>query len=56
MLDTLSRYLHIQNYNYVNCGLIGGYGLIREGQTLSGIYQQVLSFRKKNNESNDSSV
>ncbi len=34
-------------YNYLNSGVIGGIGLMREGQTLSGVYQQILSFRKK---------
>lgn len=53
---SLAVALTIRLYNYVNCGLIGGFGLIRDGQTLSGIYQQVLSFRKKNNESNDPSL
>ena len=34
-------------YNYLNSGVIGGIGLLSEGQTLSGIYQQILNFRKK---------
>jgi uncharacterized protein (TIRG00374 family) len=34
-------------YNYVNCVVIGGIGLMREGQTLSGVYQQLLALRKK---------
>jgi glycosyltransferase 2 family protein len=34
-------------YNYLNSGVIGGIGLLREGQTLSGIYQQILNLRKK---------
>jgi uncharacterized protein (TIRG00374 family) len=34
-------------YNYLNSGVIGGLGLAREGQTLSGIYRQLLSFRTK---------
>jgi len=34
-------------YNYLNSGLIGGIGLMREGQTLSGIYQQLVNFRNK---------
>ena len=34
-------------YNYLNSGVIGGIGLLREGQTLSGVYQQILNFRKK---------
>jgi hypothetical protein len=34
-------------YNYLNSGILGGIGLMREGQSLSGIYQQILNFRKK---------
>ncbi len=32
-------------YNYINSGVIGGIGLAREGQTLSGIYEQLKNFR-----------
>jgi uncharacterized membrane protein YbhN (UPF0104 family) len=32
-------------YNYLNSGVIGGIGLMREGQTLSGIYQQLKNMR-----------
>ena len=32
-------------YNYINSGVIGGIGLMREGQTLSGIYTQLKNFR-----------
>jgi glycosyltransferase 2 family protein len=32
-------------YNYVNSGIIGGIGLAREGQTLSGVYQQLRNMR-----------
>ena len=32
-------------YNYLNSGVIGGIGLLREGQTLSGIYAQLKNFR-----------
>ncbi len=35
-------------YNYLNSGVIGGIGLVREGQTLSGIYQQLINLRNKN--------
>lgn len=38
-------------YNYLNSGVIGGIGLAREGQTLSGIYEQLKNLRNK--ESND---
>ena len=34
-------------YNYVNSGVIGGIGLLREGQTLSGIYAQLKALRAK---------
>ena len=34
-------------YNYVNSGVIGGIGLLREGQTLSGIYEQLKNVRLK---------
>lgn len=32
-------------YNYLNSGVVGGLGLAREGQTLSGIYRQLMNFR-----------
>jgi uncharacterized protein (TIRG00374 family) len=41
-------------YNYLNSGLIGGIGLIREGQTLSGIYEQLKKLRLKAGEENAS--
>lgn len=34
-------------YNYIASGVIGGIGLLREGQTLSGVYEQLKSFRTK---------
>ncbi len=34
-------------YNYINSGVIGGIGLMREGQTLSGIYHQLRNFRMR---------
>jgi glycosyltransferase 2 family protein len=34
-------------YNYVNSLTIGGIGLLREGQTLSGIYTQLKALRAK---------
>ena len=34
-------------YNYLNSGVIGGIGLMREGQTLSGVYQQLMSLRNR---------
>ncbi len=36
-------------YNYINSGVIGGIGLAREGQTLSGVYQELMNLRKKEN-------
>src|SRR5687768_15250483 len=38
-------------YNYLNSSVIGGIGLMREGQSLSGIYQQLMSLRKEKTES-----
>ncbi len=32
-------------YNYLNSGIIGGIGLMREGQTLSGVYHQLMNLR-----------
>jgi len=34
-------------YNYLNSGVIGGIGLMREGETLAGVYRQLMSLRKK---------
>lgn len=34
-------------YNYLNSLVVGGLGLSREGQTLSGIYRQLMNFRTK---------
>lgn len=39
--------LSVRLYNYITSGLIGGIGLLREGQTLSGVYQQLMNFRSK---------
>jgi uncharacterized membrane protein YbhN (UPF0104 family) len=39
-------------YNYLNSGVIGGIGLLREGQTLSGVYQQLISFRSRDKTEN----
>ncbi len=43
----LAAALTARFYNYLNSGVIGGIGLMREGQTLTGIYQQIKDFRKK---------
>ena len=34
-------------YNYLNSIAVGGIGLLREGQTLSGVYAQLRAFRSK---------
>jgi glycosyltransferase 2 family protein len=34
-------------YNYINSLTIGGIGLLREGQTLSGVYSQLKALRSK---------
>jgi uncharacterized protein (TIRG00374 family) len=39
--------LTVRFYNYLNSGVVGGLGLLREGQTLSGIYAQLKNFRSK---------
>ncbi|MBC7877558.1 MAG: flippase-like domain-containing protein [Anaerolineales bacterium] len=44
---SLAAALCMRLYNYLNSGVIGGIGLLSEGQTLSGIYQQLMSFRNK---------
>jgi glycosyltransferase 2 family protein len=37
--------------NYLTAIVLGGYALSREGQTLSGIYQQLVNFRMKGEQS-----
>jgi len=37
-------------YNYFNSGVVGGIGLLREGQTLSGIYEQLKKLRLRSGE------
>lgn len=39
-------------YNYLNSLVIGGIGLVREGQTLSGVYEQLKKLRAKAGEEN----
>lgn len=34
-------------YNYLNSGVLGTIGLVREGQTLSGVYRQLMNLRNK---------
>ena len=43
----LAAAIAMRLYNYINSTVIGGIGLAREGQTLSGVYQQLMSFRNK---------
>jgi hypothetical protein len=42
--------LAVRLYNYVNSGVVGGIGLAREGQTLSGIYEQLKNLRARQGE------
>ncbi len=44
----LAAALTMRMYNYLNSGVIGGLGLLSEGQTLAGVYHQLMNFR--NNE------
>ncbi len=39
--------LAMRLYNYINSIVIGVIGLSREGQTLSGVYQELMNFRNK---------
>ena len=34
-------------YNYLNSGVIGGIGLAREGETIGGLYRELMALRKK---------
>lgn len=45
--------LTVRLYNYINSGVVGGIGLAREGQTLSGIYEQLKNLRMKQEEAAD---
>ncbi|HSO12848.1 MAG TPA: lysylphosphatidylglycerol synthase transmembrane domain-containing protein [Anaerolineales bacterium] len=42
--------LSVRLYNYINSGVIGGIGLAREGETLSGVYQQLKNLRARQTE------
>ncbi len=42
--------LCVRFYNYITSGVIGGIGLMREGQTLSGIYEQLKNLRTRTGE------
>lgn len=37
--------LTMRMYNYLNSGVIGSIGLLSEGQTLSGVYRQLMNLR-----------
>jgi glycosyltransferase 2 family protein len=37
-------------YNYLNSGIIGGIGLMREGETLGELYRELIAFRKKDSQ------
>ena len=42
--------LTVRLYNYLNSGVIGGIGLMREGQTLSSVYEQLKNLRIRTSE------
>ena len=48
----LAAALTMRLYNYLNSGTIGGIGLMREGETLSGVYQQLMNLRNKQDTGN----
>ena len=41
--------LTVRFYDYLNVGVLGGIAMSREGETLSGIYQQLMNLRNKEN-------
>lgn len=41
----LAAALTMRMYNYLNSGVIGSIGLLSEGQTLSGVYRQLMHLR-----------
>ncbi len=45
--------LTVRLYNYLNSGVIGGIGLAREGETLGGVYRELMALRNKDTESSD---
>ncbi len=44
--SALAVALVVRLFNYTFSGIVGIYGLATEGETLSGIYQQLMDFRK----------
>jgi uncharacterized membrane protein YbhN (UPF0104 family) len=53
---SLAAALTMRLYNYLNSGVVGGIGLLREGQTLSGVYQQLMNMRSKQSTGNPDEV
>ena len=47
MSTALAVALVVRLYNYSFSGVVGIYGLATEGETLSGIYKQLMEFKKK---------
>lgn len=45
--------LTMRLYNYLNSTVIGTIGLLSEGQTLSGVYKQLMNFRNKEQNENE---
>lgn len=45
--------LTMRLYNYLNSTVIGTIGLLSEGQTLSGVYKQIMNFRNKEQNENE---
>ena len=45
--SALAAALAMRLYNYINSIVVGVIGLSREGQTLSGVYQELMNFRTK---------
>ncbi len=43
----LAAALTMRFYNYLNSGVIGMVGLMSEGQTLAGVYRQLLNFKNR---------
>jgi uncharacterized protein (TIRG00374 family) len=50
---SLAAALTARFYNYLNSLVIGGIGLAREGQTLSGIYRELVNFRARRSEESE---
>jgi hypothetical protein len=48
--------LTVRLYNYLNSGVIGGIGLAREGETLGGVYRELMDLRKQREPDNRSGV